>query len=29
MADLMPALQAEIIKASAKMNQSMPNQSPL
>ena len=28
MADLMPALQAEIIKASAKLNQSMPNQSP-
>ena len=28
MADLMPALQAEIIKASAKLNQSVPNQSP-
>jgi hypothetical protein len=28
MADLMPALQAEIIKAQAKLNQSMPNQSP-
>jgi hypothetical protein len=28
MADIMPALQAEIIKASAKLNQSMPNQSP-
>jgi len=28
MADLMPVLQAEIIKAQAKMNQSMPNQSP-
>jgi len=28
MADLMPVLQAEIIKASAKLNQSMPNQSP-
>jgi hypothetical protein len=28
MADLMPIMQAEIIKASAKMNQSMPNQSP-
>jgi hypothetical protein len=28
MADLMPVLQAEMIKAQAKMNQSMPNQSP-
>jgi Uncharacterized protein conserved in bacteria (DUF2059) len=28
MADLMPVLQAEIIKAQAKMNQSLPNQSP-
>jgi Uncharacterized protein conserved in bacteria (DUF2059) len=28
MADLMPVMQAEIIKAAAKMNQSMPNQSP-
>jgi hypothetical protein len=28
MADIMPALQAEIIKAQAKLNQSMPNQSP-
>ena len=28
MADIMPVLQAEIIKASAKLNQSMPNQSP-
>src|SRR5215510_15928004 len=28
MADLMPALQAEIIKAQAKLNQSLPNQSP-
>jgi len=28
MADLMPVLQAEMIKARAKMNQSMPNQSP-
>ena len=28
MADLMPALQAEIIKAQAKLNQSVPNQSP-
>ena len=28
MADLMPVLQAEIIKAQTKLNQSMPNQSP-
>ena len=28
MADIMPVMQAEILKASAKMNQSMPNQSP-
>jgi len=28
MADVMPAMQAEIIKAQAKMNQSLPNQSP-
>ena len=28
MADIMPALQAEIIKAQAKLNQSMPNESP-
>jgi hypothetical protein len=28
MADIMPTLQAEIIKASAKLNQSLPNQSP-
>jgi len=28
MADIMPALQAEIIKAQAKLNQSLPNQSP-
>jgi len=28
MADLMPALQAEIVKAQAKLNQSLPNQSP-
>jgi len=28
MADIMPALQAEIMKAQAKLNQSMPNQSP-
>src|SRR5215831_4029144 len=28
MADLMPVMQAEILKASAKLNQSMPNQSP-
>src|SRR5713101_9801127 len=28
MADIMPAVQAEIIKASAKLNQSLPNQSP-
>ena len=28
MADLMPVLQAEMIKAQAKMNQSVPNQSP-
>ena len=28
MADLMPVLQAEMIKAHAKMNQSQPNQSP-
>src|SRR4029077_4528760 len=28
MADLMPVLQAEMIKAHAKMNQSLPNQSP-
>jgi len=28
MADIMPVMQAEIIKASAKLNQSSPNQSP-
>jgi hypothetical protein len=28
MADIMPAMQAEIIKARAKLNQSLPNQSP-
>lgn len=28
MADIMPVMQAEIIKASAKLDQSMPNQSP-
>ena len=28
MADIMPVIQAEIIKASAKLNQSVPNQSP-
>ena len=28
MADLMPVLQAEMIKAKAKMNQSLPNRSP-
>src|SRR6202008_2496045 len=28
MADLMPILQAEILKAQAKLNQSLPNQSP-
>src|SRR5882762_7907018 len=28
MADIMPVMEAEIIKASAKLNQSMPNQSP-
>jgi hypothetical protein len=28
MADIMPAMQAEIIKAQAKLNQSLPNQSP-
>ena len=28
MADIMPVLQAEIIKASAKLNQSLPSQSP-
>jgi hypothetical protein len=28
MADIMPVLQAEIIKAQAKLNQSLPNQSP-
>jgi hypothetical protein len=28
MADVMPAMQAEIIKAQAKLNQSLPNQSP-
>ena len=28
MADIMPAMQAEIIKASTKLNQSLPNQSP-
>ena len=28
MADIMPAMQAEILKASAKLNQSLPNQSP-
>jgi hypothetical protein len=28
MADLMPLLQAEILKAQAKLNQSLPNQSP-
>jgi hypothetical protein len=28
MADIMPAMQAEILKAQAKLNQSLPNQSP-
>src|SRR5438046_8524270 len=28
MADIMPVMQAEIMKAAAKMNQSLPNQSP-
>jgi len=28
MADIMPALQAEIMKAQAKLNQSLPNESP-
>jgi hypothetical protein len=28
MADIMPVVQAEIIKASAKLNQSLPNQPP-
>jgi hypothetical protein len=28
MADIMPVMQAEIIKASAKLNRSQPNQSP-
>ena len=28
MADIMPVMQAEIMKASAKLNQSLPNQSP-
>src|SRR5437773_8382252 len=28
MADIMPAMEAEIMKAQAKLNQSMPNQSP-
>jgi hypothetical protein len=28
MADVMPTLQAEVMKAQAKMNQSLPNQSP-
>ena len=28
MADVMPAMQAEIMKAQAKLNQSLPNQSP-
>ena len=28
MADIMPVMQAEIMKASAKLNQSVPNQSP-
>ena len=28
MADLMPILQAEILKAQAKLNQSLPNQPP-
>ena len=28
MADIMPAMQAEIMKAQAKLNQSLPNQSP-
>ncbi len=29
MADIMPTMEAEIMKAQAKVNQSMPNQSPL
>jgi len=28
MADVMPALQAEVMKAQSKLNQSVPNQSP-
>jgi hypothetical protein len=28
MADIMPTMEAEIMKAQAKLNQSMPNQSP-
>jgi len=28
MADIMPTMQAEIMKAQAKLNQSLPNQSP-
>jgi hypothetical protein len=28
MADVMPTMEAEILKASAKLNQSLPNQSP-
>jgi hypothetical protein len=28
MADIMPVMQAEIIKAQAKLNQALPNQSP-
>jgi hypothetical protein len=28
MADIMPTMEAEIMKAQAKVNQSMPNQSP-
>jgi hypothetical protein len=28
MADIMPTLEAEILKAQAKLNQSIPNQSP-
>jgi hypothetical protein len=28
MADIMPTMEAEIMKAQAKLNQSLPNQSP-
>jgi len=28
MADIMPVMEAEIMKAQAKLNQSLPNQSP-